>query len=740
MMIRRRNLWVAWVLFSAALAMLAHASMAAADNGPHGRYTATTDSCAACHRTHTANASNLLIGQTPAFCRTCHGPSGLGADTNVEDGVYLSRDPQTENPAEGVAGRGLRGGGFANTLMDTDEDGNASSRPVTSAHDASSNVMWGNGALGSGAGTTGASVDCMSCHDPHGNGNYRILRPIPRNSGAPTGVNVPDSAPITYTIASITGNYGGENYGSLATTLSLWCSQCHTRYHASMGSGHTNSGDSIFTYRHPTDMVSCVKCHVAHGTSAVMTGPAGANVKFPDGSAAPSDAARSSLLRLDERKVCYSCHVNSTTGEVSGGSCQLCHNQPQGSRRQIVEAGGDFALPNHHVNGIVQDTDCTRCHEVGAHTSGTVNLKHPDTGATISFTTNSALEPFCLACHDADGAGGQAPFSDNVTPPVIDPTAWAAAAHKVAANAPQTCYGSCHQNGHASGLDNLLNPWTGSPGTNDVNQEEGFCYACHGANGPAATNIQAEFSQAYQHNISPADPGGEFMECTTCHNPHLANSTNKLADPDSGATTIWTGTQEDFCLTCHDGVPPVGIAFPSIAAGTGYNKATFVNSTHDNNVSGPAGIGDSCRACHAQHGSNYLSNLLANYVIADYNVWTQGDGDYAICWTCHDEQQTIFGQSKFGKYKNGVFDKNYHDKHVRREDTPCIMCHDAHAPHDSGEAGLISFQFAIQNGYDIQYIGGYDASTAFWINGNQGYCYIRCHNKDHTPKSYQRAP
>ncbi len=50
----------------------------------------------------------------------------------------------------------------------------------------------------------------------------------------------------------------------------------------------------------------------------------------------------------------------------------------------------------------------------------------------------------------------------------------------------------------------------------------------------------------------------------------------------------------------------------------------------------------------------------------------------------------------------------------------------------------MDFSYALANGFDMQLIGGRTASTAFWINGNTGYCYIACHNKDHTPENYQR--
>ncbi len=43
-------------------------------------------------------------------------------------------------------------------------------------------IAWGNGANGSGAGPA-ADVSCGSCHNPHGNGQYRILNTIPGATG-----------------------------------------------------------------------------------------------------------------------------------------------------------------------------------------------------------------------------------------------------------------------------------------------------------------------------------------------------------------------------------------------------------------------------------------------------------------------------------------------------------------------------------------------------------------------------
>jgi predicted CXXCH cytochrome family protein len=255
---------------------LATSAVALANGGPHGDYTPTTDECAACHSAHTGGP--ILVDTVPGLCFSCHGSTGSGADTNVEDGIYINRDSEAEAPAEGVNLRGLKGGGFVNALMDTDMDGAAVSTAATSSHivDGSAGTAWGNGIIGSGPGLPNLGLSCTSCHDPHGNGHYRILRPIPNDSGATGGVNVPDETAKNYTVASSSGQYFGEGYDLAAATtepmsdpyvaLSDWCAQCHTRYLAPTDAATTDSGDPIFTFRHMTadtfaEGGDCSKCH-----------------------------------------------------------------------------------------------------------------------------------------------------------------------------------------------------------------------------------------------------------------------------------------------------------------------------------------------------------------------------------------------------------------------------------------------------------------------------------------------
>lgn len=306
--------WMILSLLVVAL-LLVFASVALADNGPHqGDFNKTTDACAGCHRAHRGQAPKLLkeTSQT-ALCFSCHGNAGTGADTNVEDGVYLNR---ASGGQYGTVGAGLRGGGFVNAIMDPDMDGTTASATVTSKHDVdATGTIWGNGAISSTSNPGKANVNlrCGSCHNPHGTSGaqdaYRILRPKPLDSGAASSVLVPDEQTKDYTVTYDADGYRYVGYTTKA--ISEWCAQCHTRYLASSGSARTDSGDPIFRYRHTTlsFSVSCLACHVAHGTTAKMTGFAANGVLWPDGSNAPAGDSRSSLLRLDNRGVCEQCHL-----------------------------------------------------------------------------------------------------------------------------------------------------------------------------------------------------------------------------------------------------------------------------------------------------------------------------------------------------------------------------------------------------------------------------------------------
>jgi len=304
---------------AAALVLLLAPAVALADNGPHGGYTATNtpDGCAACHRAHTAQGEMLLVANnTYDLCTTCHGTAAAGAQTNVVDGVYAG--DAGDAGGEGTIGGGLLAGGFDNTVMNTDFSLTApGSRPTTSAHmvTGEAGTVWGYGPISATPyeGPTGFALTCANCHNPHGNSGpageatYRLLRSTVH---APDDVTlssfVADEATKDYTIApeneNIPNNYFYQTYTN-GVTMTSFCAACHTRYEAPSGSYSVDSGDGLFTYRHPAGLdahgsLSCLSCHVSHGTSA--TGSAMAT------GAALSD--NTALLRLDDRGTCANCH------------------------------------------------------------------------------------------------------------------------------------------------------------------------------------------------------------------------------------------------------------------------------------------------------------------------------------------------------------------------------------------------------------------------------------------------
>ena len=205
LLIAAGSLW----LFLAALPVLA-------DGGPHvssansGVSTLASDSCAGCHRAHTAQGAMLLNQPSEEeLCLSCHGAAGTGATTDVMTGVQYAIGTNGLRDTGTTLGA-LRGGGFDQARIDAGNTvrvsylrnaTDVSNRPkvgvgapenVTSVHipmpengNVLPGVAWGNGAAGSGAGPA-AELSCASCHNPHGNGQFRILNKIPSATGVVT--------------------------------------------------------------------------------------------------------------------------------------------------------------------------------------------------------------------------------------------------------------------------------------------------------------------------------------------------------------------------------------------------------------------------------------------------------------------------------------------------------------------------------------------------------------------------
>ena len=290
-----------------------------------------TDACAACHRAHTATSpitwtdgggadkSALLIGdptetQIRDWCYTCHGNSGSGAATDVQDGIFDSAElPNTVGTNSATTQSEdqviLNGGGF-------DRLDGAGGALTTSMHQVdgvtTSLVAWGG--TGDAGGSTNESadtqtdgrtdvreggdlmsLDCADCHDVHGSSNYRLLLDETNElaSGGYAGdfENDVDPDPTPWVISNEVGYPNGvagdlgwrlhrsaTDYGyepdytearyarpvgnDTDKGLSGWCASCHTEYNTVSSSGQAAfdsdddgamAGDwgAVVRHRHP---------------------------------------------------------------------------------------------------------------------------------------------------------------------------------------------------------------------------------------------------------------------------------------------------------------------------------------------------------------------------------------------------------------------------------------------------------------------------------------------------------
>ncbi len=332
---------------------IALAGVALANAGPHGSYSVLEDKCASCHRAHTGGYRLTAGSATSVYtiCASCH--DGTASFVDVLDGALLA------GWGGANSGNKLLGGGFEYL------NGTA----VGSSHAVSGDLSkgdptkaWGFLIKPGSSQALGYTLSCGSCHDPHGNTNYVMLRKSINQATGETNVSVNPTRGQTLPVDDVTNRsirWTSESYGGGGTYTSNsmafngitgFCGACHTGYMAdTVNSGSGNAPGGVYTHR--IDMnwnqsntgntitfrsdnlgpetapvaggvtipladftagsgagtsqggsgskVTCLSCHFAHGSTATMSGAA-ANLGYNNNSA--------SLLRVNNRGVCQGCH------------------------------------------------------------------------------------------------------------------------------------------------------------------------------------------------------------------------------------------------------------------------------------------------------------------------------------------------------------------------------------------------------------------------------------------------
>jgi hypothetical protein len=295
----------------------------------------------------------LLVASTPSeTCLSCHFGDGGGYHVFANDPLV----PTLERGA----------GDFVFLTEDNINDGHSgASNPILGKKAGHNINAPAYGVLPDDSYTLGMSpggsfavgdLNCSSCHDPHGNQNFRLLY------GAG---EAPHVGGVNYTVTADAVGFaffgpaaGDETSGggtAYQSGMSAWCSTCHEDMHQNSGallhpSGEVLNGISAnynayvgegvlsgtpdpttsfipqVSFEGPerattastqgpsaTSQVSCITCHRAHATSSPNAGRWDFNVTFLDEDGLESGAyALTNPYGPNQRSLCNKCHVKDT--------------------------------------------------------------------------------------------------------------------------------------------------------------------------------------------------------------------------------------------------------------------------------------------------------------------------------------------------------------------------------------------------------------------------------------------
>lgn len=285
----------------------------------------------------------LLKAETPSdLCLSCH------ADRL---GGVMGRVPLAPNPEKG-------GGNFVFLLEDNLNDG-AEIPGVTPGDAAGHNVnapAWGLSPdtrfdTSPGGSFPANEMHCTSCHDPHGNSNFRHLYSAGQGPAGQTVFTRP--APEAAGIA-LNGSESNGRHTAYRGGMSDWCGNCHGRYHQ----GASGSG-----FRHQTDLAlggnTSSRYNLYNGDADPTGGNAAtaylAAVPFEDpGLTTTSSQGPTSSSRL----LCLSCHRAHASSAPAAGRWDF-------NIQRLSEDGllsGSHPLPNPYPD-TNQGSLCMKCHE-----------------------------------------------------------------------------------------------------------------------------------------------------------------------------------------------------------------------------------------------------------------------------------------------------------------------------------------------------------------------------------------
>ena len=304
----------------------------------------------------------LLRAESPTdLCLACHVQEG---------GVVFGSDPLVPAPELGA-------GNFTFLLEDNINDGPDGAVMPIPGHRAGHSVVsleWNLAAdpdhvTAPGGSFPSSQLSCVSCHDPHGNSNYRML--YGQGQIGEAGFAFVYDAPIGAGID--VGPESPSSHAAYHSGWSDWCANCHGFYHGELQGGFEHpsdrpmSGPERDSYNeydgpdapaggqfataylpevaiedpnisvtstfgvHSSSRVNCLSCHRAHATSAPASLRWDPNVLrlSEDGLVSGSYAIPDPYAHAEQRALCVKCHYEDALDHGMDEPCMSCHREHQ---------------------------------------------------------------------------------------------------------------------------------------------------------------------------------------------------------------------------------------------------------------------------------------------------------------------------------------------------------------------------------------------------------------------------
>jgi predicted CxxxxCH...CXXCH cytochrome family protein len=483
---------------------------------------------------------------------------------------------------------------------------------------------------------------CWDCHDPHGDGNIKMVGSDVLVWGDAHGFTGTRAAqPVSFTTTAI-GGYSDE----VGPTYNGVCQVCHSAtdhlsaatgmaFWLSNGTGVHNSGQACLDchqHQQPPNNAfqgagACSACHFASATPSAE----GDVEEFPPvyGS---TPTPHKSLVDLEDWTLTG--HGNMTTYSESGN------------------AGGKFPAPTQTVE------PCYYCHapdqplvaggpvsthaDIASTNPFRLNLKDLDVSGTAGDTL-AEKNYVCTVCHatgspgfDPDGGASATYLPINRVSSQPINAAHHGGLHGAANDGGQLCW-DCHDP-HGD-----KNYGTSRPIAYMIQSKPTKDSADAWGSPTAVAGVVVEFSKATSGNATVLEGTDYFGSgnpapgvCQVCH----SNTKYWRAD---GSLATHNQTSAPRCVTCHDHDQPTDLAFTELAACNAchnapptlgkhgaHDETTFIETSYTNKVrhATTTEYGYACNSCHNETHWNMSNPYNAAVVFGGFDAIATG-GAYA---------------------------------------------------------------------------------------------------------------